>query len=98
MSVTDRTVRRVIWRRPRAAAIEPVGAADDAAAVRQPLEPPTLVGEASVEIAPNDPLVAYFQGAVGAVELANLDLDSAALAELRAAGVTLVVPLITTVS
>ena len=95
MSVTDRTVRRVIWRRPRAAAVGQVGVADDAAAVRQPLEPPTLVGEASVEIAPNDPLVAYFQGAVGAVELANLDLDSPALVELGAAGVTLVVPLIT---
>jgi serine phosphatase RsbU (regulator of sigma subunit)/anti-sigma regulatory factor (Ser/Thr protein kinase) len=52
-------------------------------------------GEASpVEIAPNDPLVAYFQGATGPVDLDSLDLDSPAVADLRAAGARMVVPLV----
>src|SRR5947208_7037146 len=48
----------------------------------------------SVDIAPNDPLVAYFQGAAGAVDLEALELDSPARAALRATGVKLVVPLV----
>ena len=47
-----------------------------------------------VEIAPNDPLVAYFQGATGPVDLDSLDLDSPAVADLRAAGARMVVPLV----
>jgi serine phosphatase RsbU (regulator of sigma subunit)/anti-sigma regulatory factor (Ser/Thr protein kinase) len=47
-----------------------------------------------VEIAPNDPLVAYFQGATGPVDLDALDLDSPAVADLRAAGARMVVPLV----
>jgi len=47
-----------------------------------------------VEITPNDPIVAYFQSAPGAVDLDGLELDSPALEELRAAGVKLAVPLV----
>jgi len=47
-----------------------------------------------VEIAPNDPLVAYFQGTTGPVDLDSLDLDSPAVADLRAAGARMVVPLV----
>src|SRR5438067_6180022 len=47
-----------------------------------------------IDIAPNDPLVAYFQGAAGAVDLETLELDSPARAALRASGVKLVVPLV----
>jgi serine phosphatase RsbU (regulator of sigma subunit)/anti-sigma regulatory factor (Ser/Thr protein kinase) len=50
--------------------------------------------QAPVEIGPNDPLLAYLQSATGAVEIDALELDSPALAELRAAGVKLVVPLV----
>ncbi len=50
--------------------------------------------KAPVEIRPNDPLLAYLQSAGGPVEIDTLKLDSPALAELRAAGVTLVVPLV----
>ncbi len=50
--------------------------------------------QAPVEIAPNDPLLAYLQSASGAVEIDELELDSAALRELQAAGVKLVVPLV----
>ena len=46
------------------------------------------------DIAPNDPLVAYLQQADGPVEVGRLGLDSPALRALRAAGVQLVVPLI----
>ncbi len=48
-----------------------------------------------VDIAPNDPLLAYLQSASGAVDVEQLELDSPALAELKEAGVKLVVPLVT---
>ena len=47
-----------------------------------------------VEIAPNDPIVAYFQGATGVVEVDRLNLDSPAAQALKAAGVKLAVPLV----
>src|SRR3954467_13961579 len=47
-----------------------------------------------VDIAPNDPLLAFFEAATGAVDLDGLELDSPALRELKAAGVKLAVPLI----
>jgi serine phosphatase RsbU (regulator of sigma subunit)/anti-sigma regulatory factor (Ser/Thr protein kinase) len=47
------------------------------------------------QIADNDPIIAYLQGASGAVDLTHLDLDSPALRELREQGVVLVVPLVT---
>jgi len=49
---------------------------------------------APVEIGANDPLLAYLQSASGAVDIEALELDSPALAELRTAGVKLVVPLV----
>ncbi|GAC1597846.1 MAG: hypothetical protein NVS4B10_07800 [Myxococcales bacterium] len=53
-----------------------------------------LSDQAPVEIAPNDPLLAYFQTASGAVDIHSLELDSPALRELKAAGVKLAVPLV----
>jgi len=47
-----------------------------------------------VDIAPNDPLVMYLMSAPGPVALDGLQLDSPALRDLRAAGVKLVVPLV----
>ncbi|MGH2451962.1 MAG: ATP-binding SpoIIE family protein phosphatase [Candidatus Limnocylindria bacterium] len=47
-----------------------------------------------VEIAPSDPILGYFQQASGPVALDDLQLDSPAVRDLRAAGVKLVVPLI----
>ena len=47
-----------------------------------------------VDIAPNDPLLAYLQAAPGPVDVSTLDLDSVAVRELRTAGVALVVPLV----
>ncbi len=48
----------------------------------------------SVEIAPNDPLVAFLQSAGGAVDVESLELESPGVTSLREAGVALVVPLI----
>ena len=52
-------------------------------------------GGPSVEIAPTDPLFGYLQGATGIVDAERLDLESPALAELRAGGVKVIVPLVT---
>ena len=49
---------------------------------------------APIDIAPNDPLLAYLQSASGAVDVEALELDSPALSELKAAGIKLAVPLV----
>jgi serine phosphatase RsbU (regulator of sigma subunit)/anti-sigma regulatory factor (Ser/Thr protein kinase) len=101
MSVTERTILRVVRRRPRgedpaaaAAAVSEASPSELLAAAREPVIA-ALPDAEPFEIAANDPLVAYFQGSVGAVDITTLDLDSPALAALRADGVSMVVPLIT---
>jgi serine phosphatase RsbU (regulator of sigma subunit)/anti-sigma regulatory factor (Ser/Thr protein kinase) len=47
-----------------------------------------------VDIAPNDPIVAYFLSAPGVVEIDKLEMDSPALSALKAAGVKIAVPLV----
>jgi serine phosphatase RsbU (regulator of sigma subunit) len=47
-----------------------------------------------VDIAPNDPIIGYFQEAPGSVDISALRLESPALDAMRAAGVTLAVPLV----
>src|SRR5688500_12799611 len=76
-----RTFRRRLRRRPPAEERAPTRAAQAAEA------PP-------IDIAPNDPLLAYLQSASGAVDVQALELDSPALAELKASGVKLAVPLV----
>lgn len=75
--------RRSRWRRSGSEAPAPA-MADLAAVVDEP-----------VDIAPNDPVIAYFAGAPHAVELDSLTLDSPAVDRMREAGVVLVVPLVT---
>ena len=55
----------------------------------------TVVTDPDFDIAPNDPILSFFQGASGAVDISALDLDSPALEQMRAAGIVLVVPLVT---
>jgi serine phosphatase RsbU (regulator of sigma subunit)/anti-sigma regulatory factor (Ser/Thr protein kinase) len=87
MSAWPQSIARVIRRTERAAA--PPGDDSVQATPAQPqLEP------RPIEISANDPIVAYFQSAPGAVHLDGLDLDSPALAALREAGVKLAVPLV----
>ena len=87
MSAWPQSIARVIRRteRPAAAADAPVEA------VSPQHEQPDV---RPIEISPNDPIVAYFQSAPGAVDLEELELDSPALAALREAGVKLAVPLV----
>jgi serine phosphatase RsbU (regulator of sigma subunit)/anti-sigma regulatory factor (Ser/Thr protein kinase) len=48
----------------------------------------------TVDIAPNDPILVYFQGASGPVDLDKLEMDSPGLDALRSEGIRLVVPLV----
>ena len=87
MSAWPQSIARVIRRteRPAAAADVPVEAAS---------QPQEQLDVRPIEISPNDPIVAYFQSAPGAVDLEELELESPALVALREAGVKLAVPLV----
>ena len=87
MSAWPQSIARVIRRTER-----PTRAADVPAEALSRQQPQPDVRP--VEISPNDPIVAYFQSAPGAVDLEELELDSPALAALREAGVKLAVPLV----
>ena len=58
------------------------------------VETPLQEAGPELEIAPNDPIVAYFAGASGVVEIDKLDLDSPALGAMKAADIKVVVPLV----
>jgi len=57
-------------------------------------ETPQQVAAPELEIAPNDPILAYLASVSGVVEVEKLDLDSPALRAMKAADVKLVVPLV----
>jgi serine phosphatase RsbU (regulator of sigma subunit)/anti-sigma regulatory factor (Ser/Thr protein kinase) len=84
MSAIGRTLRGVRIRGRRKQT-------DEGQAIRaeQTAETPPL------DIAPNDPIIAYLQQASGAVDVDSLELDSPAVHALKEAGVKLVVPLVT---
>src|SRR5215204_2235922 len=84
MTVLTRPFRRRFLRRVRS---------QPSAASTERVDAPTS-DHTPIEIAPDDPLLAHLQRARGTLDVDDLDLDSAALAELRAAGVKLVVPLV----
>ena len=48
----------------------------------------------TVELASNDPLVIYLQGSSGAMDIESLKLESPALRALKAAGIKMIVPLL----
>jgi serine phosphatase RsbU (regulator of sigma subunit)/anti-sigma regulatory factor (Ser/Thr protein kinase) len=83
MTSLAQTFRRVMRRREGAAPV-----------ISEGLRVETPGGQPAVEIAENDPILAYLQSAPGPVDLDQLQLDSPAVRELRAAGVQLVVPLV----
>src|ERR687894_3096818 len=58
------------------------------------VEPSLQVATPELEIAPNDPILAYLASVSGVVEVEKLDLDSPALRTMKAADVKLVVPLV----
>ncbi len=57
-------------------------------------EPTQQTVAPEIEIAPNDPILAYLASASGVVETDKLDLDSPALRAMKAADVKMVVPLV----
>ena len=59
-----------------------------------PAEVPATVGP-EIDIAPNDPILAFLHATPGVVDIRSLTIESPALAAMRAAGVVLVVPLVT---
>jgi serine phosphatase RsbU (regulator of sigma subunit) len=73
------------WRRKRRPAVAPEAPAPE------PVTPP----EFQLDVAPNDPLIAFCQQTGGAVDVEELELDSPALRQLKQAGAKLVVPLVT---
>ena len=81
---------RIFRRTPRQDASTNAGEATDIS-VGTPSEPAEAL---DLDIAANDPLVAYFESTSGAVDVEALELESPALDALRAAGVKLVVPLV----
>jgi len=65
-------------------------------AAAEPAAPEAPTGsDLDLDIAPNDPLIAYCQQVAGAVDVETLDLDSPALRQLKDSGAKLVVPLVT---
>ena len=57
-------------------------------------EPSQQVAGPELDIAPNDPILAYLASVSGVVEIEKLELDSPALAAMKESGVKLVVPLV----
>ena len=88
MTILAQAFRRVITRsEPEGRAAEELSAPEVTAELQGVDTPP-------VEIAPNDPIVAYFQSSSGTVDIETLELDSPGVDALRDAGVKLVVPLV----
>lgn len=84
MMTLTKTFRRVIGRGESS----PAPVSNVTTARGRALETPPI------DIAPNDPILAYFHAGSGAVAIDELHLDSPAVHALRQAGVKLVVPLI----
>ena len=88
MSSVAHSLRRIVTRGRTAPAV--------AASVNEPFAAHAAAASpAPVDIAPNDPIIPFFQSAAGAVDIEALELESPALEALRASGVKLVVPLVT---
>lgn len=91
-SAADRAEQGERTGRPRGRGLlrrrSPAGTAGEAPAPR------VVPAGVDLDLAANDPLVGYLLSAAGAVDITNLRLGSPALKALQAAGVVLVVPLI----
>lgn len=59
-----------------------------------PVRPPIDIQRLDLELAPHDPLFAYFQRSSAAVEVARLQMNSPALDRIKASGAALMAPLV----
>jgi serine phosphatase RsbU (regulator of sigma subunit)/anti-sigma regulatory factor (Ser/Thr protein kinase) len=84
MNAFAQSLLRVVGRRPR-----PAPRREELASERL-----GLAEAPRIEIEETDPIIRYFQSAPGAVEINRLELESPALRALKAAGVKIVVPLV----
>jgi serine phosphatase RsbU (regulator of sigma subunit)/anti-sigma regulatory factor (Ser/Thr protein kinase) len=91
MTELTRPIRRLLGR-PSAAPVPLPTEATPPAAVEPDRAPDGAA--IAIDIPESDPLLAFLQSAPGPVEVAKLELDSPAVHALRAAGVALVVPLV----
>ena len=57
-------------------------------------EPSSRTITKPLDIAPNDPLLSLFQGSSGVVDITKLQMDSTALGDMKEAGVSLAIPLV----
>jgi serine phosphatase RsbU (regulator of sigma subunit)/anti-sigma regulatory factor (Ser/Thr protein kinase) len=80
------TTFRGFWR--NRTKVEPV------AAVTAPTPPPIAPNRIDLDIAPNDPLLAYIQQNPAVFDVAQIKLDSPAVTAMRQVGIRLVIPLI----
>jgi serine phosphatase RsbU (regulator of sigma subunit) len=87
MTTLTQNVRRALRRKPVAPATEFSVPAEQPVTGSQSEQP-------ALDIAPDDPLITFFSASAGAVDIDHLELQSPALDQLRAAGVKLVVPLV----
>lgn len=85
---------KALWPRRSRAKSESSGPAEAESRTAQPKAPATTVTRPDLDIAPNDPLLAYLQTAPGPVEVNKLRLDSPALEKLKADGAVIVLPLV----
>ncbi len=101
MSELTRPIRRLLGRggdvrdtaRPMSdAVVDPE--ASDAAGVGPAAATAPATDMINVDIPESDPLLAYLQTAPGPVDLSRLELDTPAVDAMRAAGVALIVPLV----
>ena len=87
MSTMPRPFRKGLFRSRRQARPAAASVTVQEQVVGAPEAPP-------IDIAPNDPVIGYFQSATGAVDVDSLELDSPGKDALQAAGVKMVVPLV----
>src|SRR6187397_660062 len=92
MSELTRPIRRLFGRGDREASV--AAPTEVPAPTSAPAAPGAPSASIAVDIPESDPLLAYLQAAPGPVDVARLELASPALDDLRAAGVALVVPLV----
>jgi serine phosphatase RsbU (regulator of sigma subunit)/anti-sigma regulatory factor (Ser/Thr protein kinase) len=67
---------------------------EDLAIQKTSVKRSSKVETSPIDIAPNDPVVAYFLSSPGATEIDKLHLDSPALSAIKSAGIKIVIPLI----